>query len=145
VDDATSLLFDLPGFRVVECVELDQGEARRVVIMQVADEHGCPRCGVVVGGKPYDVRESRIKDLPFGERALLVRWRKRRYRCPEPACAQKIFVERSDEIVFRRRSSERLRRALARADAECRAYARRPVDDEPDQSRPRGRSKPSCN
>ena len=122
VEDATSLLFDLPGFRVVECVELDEG--RRVVIVQLADEHGCPRCGGVVGGRPYDLRESRVKDLPFGERPLVVIWRKRRYRCGEPRCAQRIFVERSDEIRPGRRSSERLRRALARADAECRAYAR---------------------
>lgn len=39
-------LFDLPGFRVIECVELDAG-TRRVVIMQVAEEHGCQRCGVM--------------------------------------------------------------------------------------------------
>ena len=123
MEDATSVLFDLPGFAVVECVELGD-DRRRVVIMQVAGEHGCPRCGVVVGGKPYDVRESRVKDLPFGERPLTVIWRKRRYRCPEPACEQRIFVERSSEIAPGRRSSERLRRALARADAECRAYAR---------------------
>lgn len=48
--------------------------------MQAAKEHGCPRCGVLVGGKPYDVRESRIKDLPVGHRPPLVVWRKRRYR-----------------------------------------------------------------
>lgn len=121
--DATSVLFDLPGFAVVECVEFGDA-ARRVVIMQTVGEHGCPRCGVVIGGKPYDVRESRIKDLPFGERPLVVIWRKRRYRCPEPRCGQKVFVERSEQIVHRRRSTERLRRALARADGECRAYSR---------------------
>lgn len=109
---------------MIECVELEDGDSRRVVIMQDALEHGCPRCGVVVGGRPYDVRESRIKDLPFAERALVVIWRKRRYRCPEPSCLQKLFVERSGEILPRRRSSERLRRALARADGECRAYCR---------------------
>jgi transposase len=123
VEDATSVLFDLPGFAVIECVELGDN-VRRVVIMQVGDEHGCLRCGVVVAGDPYDVRESRVKDLPFGERPLIVVWRKRRYRCLEPACPQRIFVERSEEIKPLRRSTERLRRALARADAECRAYAR---------------------
>ena len=121
--DGTSVLFDLPGFRVVECVELDAG-TRRLVIMQVAEEHGCPRCGVMVSGKPYDVRESRIKDLPFGERRLVVIWRKRRYRCPRRDCQQRLFVERSSEVRPGRRSSERLRRALARADAQTRAYSR---------------------
>jgi hypothetical protein len=46
VSDATSLLFDLPGFRVVSCEEVDTG-GRRAVIMQTADEHACPRCGVL--------------------------------------------------------------------------------------------------
>ncbi|MGI8678690.1 MAG: ISL3 family transposase [Jatrophihabitans sp.] len=127
MDDATSVLFDLPGFVVIECVELDD-DARRTVIMQVAVEHGCPRCGVVVGGKPYDTRESRIKDLPFGERSLVVIWRKRRYRCPETSCGQKLFVERSSEIAARRRSSERLRRKLAQADGQCRAYSQVAVE-----------------
>jgi hypothetical protein len=55
--DATSLLFDLPGFRVVSC-ELTPLGVRRVVVMQQAAEHACPRYGVLVGGKPYDHRES---------------------------------------------------------------------------------------
>jgi len=61
-----ALLSDLPGFAVIDGGELD--DARRVMIMQVAEEYGCPRRGVVIGGKAYDVRESRIKDLAFGER-----------------------------------------------------------------------------
>jgi transposase len=84
VSDATSLLYDLPGFAVVSVAEADNG-LRRVVIMQIAVEHACPRCGVLVGGKPYDVRESRVKDLPMGHRALHVIWRKRRYRCAAAA------------------------------------------------------------
>lgn len=115
--------FDLPGFSVIECVAVGD-DSRRVTVMQFAEQHGCPRCGVVIGGKPYDVRESAFKDLPFGEHKLIVVWRKRRDRCPEPACAQWVFTERSSEIVARRRSSERLRRKLSEADGECRAYAR---------------------
>ena len=122
MDDATSLLFDLPGFVVLECVELGDG-VRQVLIMQSVDEHGCPRCGVVAS-IVFDEGEQRVKDLPFGERRLVVVWRKRRYRCREDACDQRVFVERSEQIRFRRRTTERLRRKLARADAECRAYAR---------------------
>ena len=97
MSDGTSLLFDLPGFRVVSC-ELTALGVRRLLVMQSADEHGCPRCGVLAGGKPYDVRESRIKDLPFGPRPLLVIWRKRRYRCVEPRCSQRVFTERSMQV-----------------------------------------------
>ena len=56
VSDATSLLLDLPGFRVVSCEQVAP-DARRVVVMQTADEHACPQCGVLVGGRPFDVRE----------------------------------------------------------------------------------------
>lgn len=96
MDDATSVLFELPGFVVVECAGLDDG-ARKVVIMQAAVDHGCPRCGVVPGGRPYDTRDSRIKDLPFGERPSPVIWHKRRDRCPEAGCRQKLFVEGSEQ------------------------------------------------
>ena len=113
MSDATSLLFDLPGFRVVSCALSPLG-IRRVVVMQAATEHPCPRCGVLVEGKPYDRRESRIKDLPFGQRPLEVLWRKRRYRCPEPACLQQVFPERSEQVPPRCRLTGWLRAKLQR-------------------------------
>lgn len=110
MDDVMSLLFDLSGFRVVWCEETGCGW--RVVVMQAAEEHGCPRCGVVVGGRPYDVREARVKDLPVGHRPLLVVWRKRRYRCSEPRCPQRVFTERSEQVPPRHRLTTRLRQRL---------------------------------
>jgi transposase len=112
--DATSLLFDLPGFRVVSC-ELSPVGVRTAVVMQTATEHACPRCGVLTGGKPYDRRESRIKDLPFGRRPLAVVWRKRRYRCPERRCPQRLFTERSVQVPPRHRLTVRLRERLEAA------------------------------
>ena len=83
--------------------------------MQVDDEHACPDCGVLVGGRPYDVREMRIKDLPMGHRPLQVVWRKRRYRCPESACRRRVFTERSTQVPPRRRLTARLRERLEEA------------------------------
>src|SRR5512135_520470 len=114
MDDAMSLLFDLPGLWVVSCEEMPP-DGRRVVVMQRAAEHGCPRCGVLVGGKPYDLRESRIKDLPVGHRPLAVVWRKRRYRCPERRCAQQVFTERSVQVPPRHRLTGRLRDKLEKS------------------------------
>ncbi len=111
MSDATSLLYDLPGFAVVS-VEPMPGGGRQVVIMQSADEHACPRCGVLVGGRPFDVRPSRVKDLPVGHRRVEVIWRKRRYRCRESVCAQRVFVERSVQIPPRHRLTGRLRARL---------------------------------
>lgn len=67
MDDATSVSFNLPQCTVIECVELDKA-VRKFAIIPVAVQHGCPRCGVVIGGKAHPTRESRTKDLPFGER-----------------------------------------------------------------------------
>ncbi|MBA3800362.1 MAG: ISL3 family transposase [Geodermatophilaceae bacterium] len=114
MSEATSLLYDLPGFVVVSCQEATP-EERRVVVMQAADEHACPRCGVLVGPKPYDVRESRIKDLPLGHRPPQVVWRKRRYRCGEARCARRVFTERSVQVPPRHRLTGRLRERLERA------------------------------
>jgi transposase len=114
MEDATTLLFDLPGFRVVSCQETPP-DGRRAVVMQSADEHACPRCGALVDGRPYDVRESRIKDLPMGHRPLEVIWRKRRYRCAERGCPQRVFTERSDQVPPRHRLTARLRARLESA------------------------------
>lgn len=114
MSDATSLLFHLPGFAVVS-VALTALGVRQAVIMQVACEHACPRCGVLAAGMPYDVRLMRVKDLPFGHRPLEVVWRKRRYRCAERSCAQRVFTERSTQIPPRRRLTARLRERLEQA------------------------------
>ena len=114
MSDATSLLYDLPGFRVVSVESTPLG-VRRVVIMGVSGEHGCPRCGVPVGGRPYDLRCSRVKDLPVGHRRIEVVWRKRRYRCPEQRCPQRVFTERSEQIPPRHRLTGRLRARLEQA------------------------------
>lgn len=71
------------------------------------------RCvGVLAGIKPYDVRESRIKDLPFGHRPLQVIWRKRRFLCSESACRRRVFTETSEQIPVRHRLTGRLRAKL---------------------------------
>ncbi len=114
MDHGTTLLFDLPGFRVVECREDEDGE-RQVTVLGVEEEHACPACGVLAGPRPYDVRESRIKDLPFGHRPLRVTWRKRRYRCAEPSCPRRIFTETSEQIPPRHRLTGRLRAKLESA------------------------------
>lgn len=53
---------------------------------------------MLAGGRPYDVRESVIKDLPISHRPPVVVWRKRRYRCVEPLCAKWVFTERSAKV-----------------------------------------------
>ena len=48
----------------------------------------------------------------MGHRPVHVIWRKRRYRCRETGCAQRVFVERSVQIPPRHRLTGRLRARL---------------------------------
>jgi len=59
--------------------------------------------------------ESRVEDLPFGHRPLEVIWRKRRCRCRQQRCPQRVFTERSPQIPPRHRLTERLRCRLEQA------------------------------
>jgi len=82
--------------------------------MGATDEHACPSCGVLVA-TVFQHREMALKDLPVGERPLSLRWRKRRYACPETRCPRWTFTETSVEVPPRHRLTGRLRRKLESA------------------------------
>ncbi len=62
MDDGTTLLFDLPGFRVVDR-EWDDG-GRLMVVMGADEQRACSTYGVAAA-EPYDVRES-LAEMPCG-------------------------------------------------------------------------------
>lgn len=123
MEHATTILFDLPGVRVRDVDRAADGA--RVVHVETAAGYaaGCPGCGVVsTSVKAYVTTQPR--DLPYGERALTVVWHKRRWRCAEPSCARTSFTEAIDEVPARRRTTGRLRRAIATAVGDaCRSVA----------------------
>jgi len=43
--DAASVVFNLPGYDVIDAVDLPLG--RRVVVQAVERDEGCPDCGVI--------------------------------------------------------------------------------------------------
>lgn len=94
---AAEALLGLPGFRVLEVHE-DPGEV--IVVVELAAETvGCPGCGVVA--RSHGRSEVDDRDLAcFGRPARLV-WRKRRFRCEEPACATVTWSEASPAISSR--------------------------------------------
>jgi transposase len=112
VDEGTSLLFDLDGFRVVSVVE-SAGTGREVLVEGVSGEQACPACGVF-SARVHSRWVQRIKDLPYG-RSLDVRWRKRRWACDESACRRRTFSESNDQVGPGRRLTRRLRDRLEEA------------------------------
>lgn len=80
MSDATTLLFALPGFRVLN-VETEPDGARRVLVETLAREGWCPSCGVS-SARVHERPVSRVKAVPHGLVPLRVWIRKRRFRAP---------------------------------------------------------------
>jgi transposase len=107
MSDRTTLLFALPEFRVLD-VTRELGGGRRVLVESVAEEGGCPACGVL-SGLIKDRPTSRVKDLPYVPVPLLVFVRKRRFVCAEVLCERRSFTETSVQLPARARVTTRLK------------------------------------
>ena len=107
VSDRTTLLFAMPQYRVLD-VTLEPGGSRRVLVENVAQQGGCPACGVL-SGVVKDRPMSRVKDLPHGLVPLVVWVRKRRFVCAERLCTRRSFTETSSQLPARARVTTRLK------------------------------------
>ena len=113
MSDGTTLLFALPGYRVLD-VAMDVDGGRVVLIESVQTEGGCPACGVLsalVKERPT----CRVKDLPYGLVPLRVWVRKRRLLCAEPLCPRRSFTQTCPQLPARSRLTGRLRVKVATA------------------------------
>ena len=109
--DAASVIFNLPGYRVVDAVALPLG-GRRVKVQPVDLEEGCPECGVV-SSRVHAWSVQRVRDVPHAGQVEVV-VRKPRLACVEPACGRRTFTPVTDQLPARARCTTRLRtRVLA--------------------------------
>jgi transposase len=111
--DRTTLLFALPGFRVLD-VTMDPDGGRLVLVESSASEGGCPSCGVMTS-RIKDRLTCRLKDLPHGPVPLRLWVCKRRFVCAEQLCSRGSFTEVSDQIPARSRLTTRLRSKVSAA------------------------------
>ena len=114
MNHGTTLLFGLPGVRVARVERATDGG--RVVHVLTADSSaaGCPECGTV----STSVKAKAVtapKDLPYGDVPIRVVWHKIRWRCRQVQCVRGSFTECIDEVPAGRRTTGRLRRAIAGA------------------------------
>jgi transposase len=83
---SASRLLGLDGFQLVSA-ELQGGEWQ-LAVQTTATVIGCVGCGV--RATPHGRRTVRVRDLPIGGRPVVLVWRKRLWRCREPACEVRV-------------------------------------------------------
>ena len=82
-------MFGVPGVGVLAAGEL--GGELHLLVETTRQVEGCRSCGVVAVA--HGRREHLLRDAPFGHRPVVVMWRKRIFRCAEPACPVTTFSE----------------------------------------------------
>jgi transposase len=95
----------------VVSAELVGGEWQ-LVVQTTATVVGCGNCGV--RATPHGRRVVRVRDLPIGGRPLVLAWRKRIWRCREPACRVRTWTERVTGIAPRAVLTQRARAEACR-------------------------------
>ena len=105
-----SRLLDLDGLEVVSA-ELVGGEWQ-LAVQTTAAMVGCASCGV--RATPHGRRVVRVRDLPVGGRPVVLCWRKRIWRCREPACGVRTWTEQVPAIRPRAVLTERARAEACR-------------------------------
>jgi transposase len=107
-----SALVGLEGFVVT--AQLLDGTSREwwLAVETSEDRAWCETCGV--RGTGHGRRRVVVRDLPIGERPVVLVWAKRLWRCAEPTCPAGTWSEHSDEIAPRAVLTERARAEIAR-------------------------------
>lgn len=88
--DAASILFNLPGYRVISASPATDDAPRQVLVETIEAEGACPSCGVL-SSRVQERPTQHVKDVSCGGEVIDVRIRKRRYVCCEDDCARKTF------------------------------------------------------
>lgn len=111
--DAASLIFNLPGYEVIDAVDLPLG-GRRVVVQANESEGLCPSCGTA-SSRVHAWSRQRVKDVTAGAEVVEVVVKKPRWVCAEQACSKKTFTQVTEQLPARARCLTRLREALLEA------------------------------
>jgi transposase len=111
--DAASVVFNLPGYDIIDAVDLLLG-GRRVVVQAVERDEGCPDCGVI-STRVHAWVKQRVRDIPAGGDVVEVVVRKPRMVCAEDRCWRKTFTQATEQLPARARCLARLREHLADA------------------------------
>jgi len=105
-----SILLGLDGFEVTAAEVTD--DEWRLAVQTTATPVGCAACGTQA--RHHARRTVRVRDLPMGGRPVVLAWRKRIWRCVEPACEVRTWTEQQAAIRPRAVLTERARAEACR-------------------------------
>jgi len=105
-----SILLGLDGFEVTAAEVTD--DEWRLGVQTTATPVGCAACGTQA--RLHARRTVRVRDLPIGGRPVVLAWRKRIWRCVEPACEVRTWTEQRVAIRPRAVLTERARAEACR-------------------------------
>jgi transposase len=107
---SASRLLGLDGFEVLAARVV--GGEWQLEVQTTATVVGCQGCGV--RAELHGRRRVRVRDLPIGGRPVVLAWRKRIWRCREPACGVRTWTERVAGIAPRAVLTQRARAEACR-------------------------------
>jgi transposase len=107
---SASKLLGLEGFEVLAAEIV--GDEWQLTIQTTATVVGYQGCGM--RAEHHGRRTVRVRDLPIGGRPVVLTWRKRIWRCHEPACKVRTWTERTAAIRPRAVLTERARAEACR-------------------------------
>jgi transposase len=105
-----SVLLGLDGFEVLAAQVV--GGEWQLEVQTTATVVGCGGCGM--RAEAHGRRMVRVRDLPIGGRPVVLAWRKRIWRCREPACGVRTWTERVAAIGPRAVLTQRARAEACR-------------------------------
>jgi transposase len=105
-----SILLGLDGFEVTAAEVTD--DEWRLAVQTTATAVGCAACGTQA--RLHARRTVRVRDLPMGGRPVVLAWRKRIWRCIEPACEVRTWTEQRIAIGPRAVLTQRARAEACR-------------------------------
>jgi transposase len=102
---SASRLLGLEGFEILAARVV--GGEWELEVQTMATVVGCRGCGV--RAEVHGRRTVRVRDLPAGGQPVVLVWRKRLWRCREPACGVRTWTEQTAAIRPRVALTERAR------------------------------------